>query len=86
MTYECHARPGWNAMFLMTIMAAVLTTSPAAPVAIEFSPGCEDEDESTACCPLEDLELIGKSPADWYACLDSATLPIHEATYRDNEE
>lgn len=72
-------------MVLETIFTALLITSPAAASMSEWSPGCEDDDAQTACCPLEDLELLGKSLADWYACLDSILLPVDETNLRNEE-
>lgn len=55
--------------FILLLMA-VLVSSPtglaAGPVA---SPGCDDNDPGTNCCPLEDRDYA-LSPDDWWACFD----------------
>lgn len=46
-----------------------------APGDIDESPGCDDGDPETPCCPLEDPYYL-ISPEDWWACLDSLEAPL----------
>lgn len=67
-------------MFQVVLLAGLLATGIAATVdgVSAWSPGCEDDDPSTACCPLERLKIAESDLADWYACLDSIAAPPPE--------
>lgn len=67
-------------MFQVALLASLLVTGNTAGFdsISGSSPACEDNDEATGCCPLEDLQILGNSLADWYACLESIATPPPE--------
>jgi len=65
-------------LFPLFIMLA--SSSPGAVV--DVSPGCEDDQADTPCCPLENSKFLSATLRDWYACTETvppAPLPLSTA-------
>lgn len=55
---------------LLTVLGSLLFLTPSvAALKLERSPGCDDHDPATKCCPLENFpNHVSGDPADWNAC------------------
>jgi len=55
----------------------ILLAANAMPLAAadegSFAIGCNDDDERTPCCPIENMKPLQATLADWYAC--TQTIP-----------
>lgn len=61
---------------VMAVLLATIVLATPFPLDLEQSPGCEDVDEDTPCCPLEDFEIISRGPEGWLACTET-TPPLN---------